>query len=223
MQQTNKYNNQRNNAFKVWMLIIQAHYWRVGWYGPVQHELSEALSGWIVIREKVLPMIDSYYWSYLSFPCTTFLWLLVQYETRRQGKTFKSISFMIELESCSIMTWEVRNVAGVSFFWIFHPTHSSKLDRVPRSPYFVKLGNQYLLEEDGQIASFFLGGFRLSLDPKSRARQPHFFQTQAFLWPPVLHNFLHFYSLLDTSLNILSVAILAQGQDISNNFDICLS
>ena len=106
MQQTNKYNNQRNNAFKVWMLIIQAHYWRVGWYGPVQHELSEALSGWIVIRERVLLMIASYCWSYLSFPCPTFLWLLVQYETRRQGKTFKSISFMIELESCSIMRGE---------------------------------------------------------------------------------------------------------------------
>ena len=116
----------------------------------------------------------------------------------RNTPTRKYISFMIDLENTA--SWEVSNIAGASLFRIFHPTHSSKLDRVPRSPYFVKLGNQYLLEEDGQIASFFLGGFRRSLDPKSRARQPHFFQTQAFLWPPVLHSsifciFTHFSTL----------------------------
>ena len=73
-----------------------------------------------------------------------------------------------------------------------------------------------LEEEDGQVvASLFLGGFRLSLDPKRR----HFF-SELFSNPSpasLFHNFPQFYSPLDTSLNIISKTILQEGSTISND------
>ena len=148
-------------------------------------------------KGAALPVIASSYWSYLSGPCPTFLWLL----------SLNVKQTLIEQETAAPSCWW-RLILLDFPFNSFHKTWQSVKQSIvcERRKSIILVGEE---REDGQMvaASLFLGGFRLSLDPES-SRHPnsHFLQTQAFLKPrtSLFCNFRHFYSLLDTSTTMLS-------------------